>query len=62
MDFIEGLPKSENKSVILVVVDRLTKYFHFIALSYPYTSHLVAQVFIDNIFKLHGPPVAIVTD
>jgi hypothetical protein len=62
MDFIEGLPKSENKSVILVVVDRLTKYSHFIALSYPYTSHSVAQVFIDNIFKLHGPPVAIVTN
>jgi transposase InsO family protein len=62
MDFIEGLPKSGNKNAILVVVDRLTKYAQFIALSHPYTVHSVAQVFIDNIFKLHAPPVAIVTD
>jgi hypothetical protein len=62
MDFIEGLPKSGTKNIIMVVVDRLTKYAHFIALSHPFTAQSVAQVFIDNIFKLHGPPAAIVTD
>jgi hypothetical protein len=30
MDFITGLPKSEGKSVIMVIVDRLTKYAHFV--------------------------------
>ncbi len=38
MDFIEALPKSECKDTILVVVDRLTKYAHFIPLTHPYNA------------------------
>ncbi|GKC03690.1 retrotransposon-related protein, partial [Tanacetum coccineum] len=62
MDFIDGLPSSHGKSVILVVVDRLTKYAHFIALSHPYTAVQVARVFLDHIYKLHGMPKTIVSD
>jgi hypothetical protein len=36
MDFIEALPKVGGKSVILTVVDRLSKYAHFVALAHPY--------------------------
>lgn len=62
MDFIEGLPNSQGKEVILVVVDRFTKYSHFLALSHPYTVHSVAQVFVDHIIRLHGPPKLIISD
>jgi hypothetical protein len=62
MDFIEGLPKLGNKNVILVVADRLTRYAHFTTLAHPFTAQSVAQAFIDNVFKLHGPPIAIVID
>lgn len=62
MDFIEGLPPSSGKHCILVVVDRLSKNAHFLALSHPYTALEVSQVYLDNIFKLHGMPRDIVSD
>ncbi|KAD7479936.1 hypothetical protein E3N88_03072 [Mikania micrantha] len=62
MDFISGLPKSQGKDCIWVVVDRLTKYGHFIALSHPFSAAQLAQQFLDSIFKLHGCPVTIVSD
>lgn len=62
MDFIYGLPSCKGKSVILVVVDGLSKYAHFIALGHPYTASMVAQEFVENIFKLHGMPQTIVSD
>ena len=62
MDFIEGLHKSHGKHVIVVVVDRLSKYAHFMPMSHPYTALDVAQSFMDNIYKLHGPPKSIISD
>lgn len=62
MDFIEGLPKSHGKTTIFVVVDRLTKYAHFMSLSHPYTAKDVAQLFLDNVYKLHRLPSTIVSD
>jgi hypothetical protein len=62
MDFIEGLPKSNTYSVILVVVDQFTKYAHFYPLKHPFTAKSVAQVFFNNVVKLHGVPTTIVFD
>lgn len=62
MDFIEGLPKVAHKSIILTIVDRFSKYAHFITLSHPFTAQSVAQVFFDNIVHLHGFPKSIVSD
>ncbi|KAK8951688.1 hypothetical protein KSP39_PZI004152 [Platanthera zijinensis] len=62
MDFIDGLPKSKGKSTIFVVVDRLSKNAHFMAMSHPYTAASVAQVFMDGVFRLHGLPASIISD
>jgi len=62
MDFIEGLPKSEGCTVILVIVDRLTKYAHFLPVKHPYTAATIAQLFMDHVVKLHGLPASIVSD
>jgi len=42
MDFIEGLPKSRGKDTILVIVDRLSKYAHFLTFSHPFSAAMVA--------------------
>jgi hypothetical protein len=62
MDFITGLPKSEGKCVIMVIVDRLTKYAHFCALSHPFKDSTIATAFMDTVQKLHGNPNIIVSD
>lgn len=62
MDFIGGLPKSKGKDTILVVVDRLTKYAHFVPLSHPYTAPDVAAAFLQEVVRLHGFPNTIVSD
>ena len=62
MDFITVLPKSEGRSIIMVVVDRITKYAHFCALSHPFKASTVATTFTDTILKLHGNPNITVSD
>jgi len=62
LDFVEGLPKVDGYSVILVVVDRFTKYAHFLALKHLYTALSVAKVLYDQVIKLHGMPQSMISD
>src|SRR5258708_18646383 len=62
MDFITNLPPSHSYDAILVVVDRLTKQAHFIPTHKSLNAPSLAQLFITNIFKLHGFPSSIVSD
>jgi hypothetical protein len=62
MDFIEGLPKSEGFNCILVLLDRFSKYAHFIPFTHPFTSKQVAKFMLDVVVKLHGMSKSIVSD
>lgn len=62
MDFIEGLPRSGHVDCIMVVVDKFSKFGHFIPLLHPYSASKVAQLFLDNIFRLHRMPTHIISD
>ncbi|KAF0900298.1 hypothetical protein E2562_030465 [Oryza meyeriana var. granulata] len=62
LDFVEALPRVGGKSVILTVVDRFSKYCHFIALAHPYSAESVARAFFTDIVRLHGVPQSMVSD
>jgi transposase InsO family protein len=62
MDFINGLPKSSGYDCIMVVVDKFSRYAHFIPLKHPFTALSVAQAYVKEVYRLHALPVAIVSD
>jgi len=62
LDFIEALPLSGGYNCILVVVDFFSKYAHFLGLKHPFTAATVAQKFLTEVYRLHGLPVALVSD
>jgi transposase InsO family protein len=62
MDFVDGVSPSNRYNCILVVVDKMTKFAHFIPLKHPYTAATIADAFLANVCKLHGLPASIVSD
>lgn len=62
MDFITGLPPSRGFTVIMVVVDRLSKYAHFAPLPTRFDAWKVANAFVDTVVKHHGFPASVVSD
>ena len=63
MDFVVGLPKTQKgHDSIWVIVDRLTKSAHFLAVKTTYTVAQYAQMYLDSIVALYGVPVSIVSD
>lgn len=53
LDFINSLPKAKGLEEILVVVDCLSTYAHFIHLRHPYTAKSVAALFVREAICLH---------
>lgn len=56
MHFIKGLPVCREVDTILMVVYRLSKYAHFLALRHPFIAFTVVQLFNKEVVRLHGFP------
>ena len=63
MDFITQLPKSDDCSMVRVIVDRFTKMAHFVPVKDGHkTAEGYAKLFLENIRKLHGLPSSIMSN
>nr|GEY12806.1 DNA/RNA polymerases superfamily protein [Tanacetum cinerariifolium] len=63
MDFVAGLPRTQRRhAAIWVVVDRLTKFAHFLPIHKDYSVSRLAEIFQQEIVRLHGTPLAIVLE
>ena len=63
MDFIIVLPKSKKQNYsIFVVIDQLSKATHFIHVKSTYKAVNIADIFLKDIFTLHGIPKEIISD
>ena len=63
MDFVSSLPLTQRKhDVIWVIIDRLTKSAHFVPVRMDYSIDRLAELYVDEIVRLHGVPLSIVLD
>ena len=62
MDFVTGLPRTQRQhDAIWVIVDRLTKSKHFLPVSSDEPLDKLAQLYVEEIVRLHGVPISIVS-
>ena len=63
MDFVTHLPRMQQKhDAVWVIVDRLTKSTHFLAVRMTFALERFCRLYIREIARLHGVPVSIVSD
>ena len=63
MDFVTSLPRTQRQhDVIWVIVDRLTKSAHFLPVNVEDSLEKFAQLYVDEIVRLHGVPASIISD
>ena len=62
IDFVVGMPVKDGYDTILTVVDKATKMCHFVPCSEKISAKEVAQLYWQEIGRLHGIPSAIISD
>ena len=63
MDFVTHFPRIQwRHDAVWVIVDRLTKSAHFLAVRMTFTLEEFCRLYIHEIVRLHGVLVSIVSD
>ncbi|GKB69447.1 putative reverse transcriptase domain-containing protein [Tanacetum coccineum] len=63
MDFVTKLPRtSSGHDTIWVIVDRLTKFAHFLPMREDYKMDRLARLYLNEIVARHGVPISIISD
>ena len=63
MDFVSSLPLTQKKhDSVWVIIDRLTKSAHLIPVRINYSMDRLAELYVDEIVRLHGVPLSIMLD
>ena len=63
MDFITGLPRSKQKNdSIFAFINKLLKETHFIPVKSTYKAMNITDIFLKEIFRLHGIPKVMISD
>ena len=63
MDFVTGLQRTQRQhDAIWVIVDCLTKFAHFLPVNVEDSLEKLAKLYVDEIVRLHGVPISIVSD
>ena len=63
MDFMTHFPRTlQGHDAVWVIVDRLMKSAHFLAVRMTFTLERFCRLYIREIVRLHGVPVSIVSD
>ena len=63
MDFVIGLPRTpQSKDSVWVIVDRLMKSAHFLAIKITDSIIALSKLYVKEIMRLHGVPLSIVSD
>jgi len=62
IDFVVELPLSSGHNTVMTVVDSVSKWAHFIPTYTTVTVEGAAQLFLHQVWKLHGLPKYVVSD
>ena len=63
MDFVSGFPLTKKKhDSVWVIMDKLTKSAHFLPVRLDYAMDRLAELYVNEIVKLHGILISIVSD